>query len=475
MIIDKLKNGKYEMDLNWLGFMMINPIIFFVSWYAADIDHAPIPSLVWGVRILTTFLSLIAQPINYKIISMIDNKDDKTFCFLFNIISFVSIFMISFFTPNEDKIPLIIILTFRILSVISFFIIIFFYLWSNKMTDKTSYHKTIIIIMSLMASPLVILAIILFFHKEEFEGFTYLTYILAGVYGLLFSFVCIKGINEIGPNQIGIILQWGKPIFQVGPGLLWLPLPIWRLHIESSLVNEEQYPEDENTNNGKITPIHITHGASQKVSSNALDNRITTAVSIVCRYKIVDLIKFITTIGNKDQLRRQIRDIVVTTVQVECAKETLNTNYSRLPEINSILKSTVEEFTSGWGIVVVNVLLQKIDLGVEIKDALTNVTTAQINQKANEYNAKKILYEGEARADVHKAFQYAKAEGYKIIAKKLNIAEPVIVYQIDKLAEMWTRNNADVNLYAGDMAEVFKMVTAFTKITSGNSDINKIE
>ena len=95
------------------------------------------------------------------------------------------------------------------------------------------------------------------------------------------------------------------------------------------------------------------------------------------------------------------------------------------------------------------------------------MTSIHDNKEVNRHNAQKIYYEGAAQADVNKAFAYAKAEGYKVIARELNIPEPMVLYQIDALTNMWRKNNADVNLIGGDMAEVFKMITAFKNIQDG--------
>jgi len=36
---------------------------------------------------------------------------------------------------------------------------------------------------------------------------------------------------------------------------------------------------------------------------------------------------------------------------------------------------------------------------------------------------------------------------------------------------MWRKNNADVKLYGADMAEVFKMVTAFARISGDHGKL----
>ncbi len=288
--------------------------------------------------------------------------------------------------------------------------------------------------------------------------------VLAGVaFAVMSGGVFLFGIQQVGPQEIGLILLFGKPVRQIGPGFAWVIFP-WSLMRHSALTIEEQYPQDEP--NGDRAPIFVTHGKGSLGESEPLDNQLTTTVSIVCRYKVVDFAQFLTTIGDSSQLRRQVRDVVVTTTQVECAKEPVGRNLMRLPDINSALTKAVEVHTRSWGIQVVSVTLQSIDLGGAINTALTNVPISIINKEINRNNAQKIYFEGVAQADVHKAFQFAKAEGYKTIARELNIPEAVVVYQIDTLANMWRRNNADVSLIGGDMAEVFKMVTAFAKLTA---------
>lgn len=276
---------------------------------------------------------------------------------------------------------------------------------------------------------------------------------------VLFAF----GYNQINVDEIGVVLEFGKPLFQVSTGLIFTPFP-FKLHKETKLVIEEQYPEDEKAENGNVSKIYVTHGTSQSTSNDALDNRITTSISIVCRYRIVDLKIFLASIGNKEQLRKQIRDIVVTTTQIECSKETVGKNYSRLTEINSKLKTAVETLTSNWGIQIITVLLQNIDLGGAINEALYNVPISIINKEVNKNNAQKIYYEGLAEADVYKALQYAKAEGYKKIAEELNIPEAKVLYQIDAITNVFQKGNNDFIFSGGEQGELFKMIATIFKM-----------
>jgi regulator of protease activity HflC (stomatin/prohibitin superfamily) len=341
-----------------------------------------------------------------------------------------------------------------------------FNLKTGKMEDKLNYHNNAVTIMVISLVILISTSAFFWFYDNNESITIWVIRILSSLSSLYLITLGLISFRSIGPNEIGLVLQWGKPMFQVGPGLIWTPFNfIWKLVIETSLIIEEQYPGETPSGRQPI-PIYITHGKSDNNTNDPLENRITTTASIVCRYKIADLIQFMSTIGNKDHLRRQIRDIVVTVVQVECVKESVVRNYNKLNEINTILKSTVEQLTSDWGIVIVTVQIQNIDLGGTINDALRNISVAKMNMEVDRYNSQKIFFEGSAKAEVEKALQYAKAEGYKKISQELGIDESIVLFQIDALAQLWKNNNTDIHLFSGDMSEIFKMVTAFSKITN---------
>ena len=122
---------------------------------------------------------------------------------------------------------------------------------------------------------------------------------LAGLYVVYFIF----SFYQIGPNEIGCVLHFGKPLFQVGTGLAFVPKFIYTLERESKLELQMQFPENE-----KDIPIRIMHGKLE----NQLDSlgQITTPVTIVVRYKIKDFVAFIHTIGSRGELKNQIHKVV---------------------------------------------------------------------------------------------------------------------------------------------------------------------
>lgn len=286
--------------------------------------------------------------------------------------------------------------------------------------------------------------------------------ILVPVIGGIYLGVSAASFRVVQPDQIGCILRFGAPIAQVGPGLFFVPRYAYSLDTETRLAIEEQFPEEDY----KKTPIRITHGAANQPTGDPLDTRLTTSVSIVARYKIVDFPTFLQEIGNRNELKRQIRDAIVNTAAIECAKFSLAINLQRREELNYLLAKAVKELTATWGIEIVNVQFLEIDLGNEIEKAQTNVSVSAINIATNRNNSQKIIFEGAAEAEVHRMFQYAKAEGIKEVARILAVDDKTALYQIETLANVWRKSKADLNLYGTDVQQLFNMLMTVYKSSS---------
>jgi len=279
----------------------------------------------------------------------------------------------------------------------------------------------------------------------------------------------IDGFRSVKAEEIAVVSLFGKPLVQRRAGLLFAPAP-WTIRVEPTLPIEEVFPPTAENEQATARPVLITHGTLSTPSTDPLDNRLTTSVRIIVRYRITDLIQFSQNVGTVDQARNRLRDTVVTIAQAECGRRTVGMTLSSLPEVNRSLTEATRLEIADWGVALMGVVLQDIDLGGSITDAMRNASVSIINLETNRNNAQQRLFEGQAAAEVHKAFQYAKAEGYKTIARELGVDEPVVLFQIETLANMWRRNNADINLYGGELGEVFKMVTAFSRIVDASKD-----
>jgi len=263
-------------------------------------------------------------------------------------------------------------------------------------------------------------------------------------------FWAFQGIKKVGSEFIGCVLEFGRPLYQVDPGLHFIPSGFCELRLETKLAIEEQIPDD-NKN-----PIRITHGKTIAPTGDPLDTRLTTSVNFTYRYKITDYVSFIQNIGNRSELRKQVRDVIVNLTAIECSKLTLALNLDRREQINYLLEEAVKQWTQTWGVKIIAVQLREIDLGNEIDKAQTSVSVSAIT---NINNAQKIAINGAAEAEVHKE-----------IASKLGIDDKAAIYQVETLANVWRKSNADLNLYGNDVQQLFGMLMSIYKDKGNEND-----
>jgi len=274
----------------------------------------------------------------------------------------------------------------------------------------------------------------------------------------LMLFWMLRSIKKIDTNFIGCVIEFGHPLYQITSGLHFVPYLFCELRMISKLAIEEKVPDEY-----KNVPVKITHGTTSQPTGDPLDTRLTTSVNFKYRYKITDYVLFIKNVGNTFELKKQLSDIIINTAAIECSKLTLALNLGRRKQLNHLLMQAVIDWTKTWGIEVLQVQLQEIDLGNEIDKAQTNVSVSAINITSNRNDAQKIYYDGAAEAEVHKMFQYAKAEGIREIAEKLGVDDKSAIYQIETLANVWRKSNADLNLYGSDVQQLFGMLMSVYK------------
>jgi regulator of protease activity HflC (stomatin/prohibitin superfamily) len=277
------------------------------------------------------------------------------------------------------------------------------------------------------------------------------------------AFDCFRH-GAVDASEIAVVSLYGKPRAQMkGGGFLFALAPFHLTRI-AALPQELTIPD---LSRGE-SPVSITVGRSAGETTDPLERRIRTNIRLTCRYRISDGVKYVAAVGEKDEvLKSAVRMAVLSQAQKELAQMPISDLLGELPFIGDRIAATATSvLIDDCGVEILSVLVHDFDLGANIHAALESVPVSMMNVEVNKNNAKKRFFEGEAAADVHLAFQYAKAEGYKVIAEKLGISEAAALYQVDTLANMWRKNNADVNLIGSDLGEVFKLVTSFTQIAA---------
>jgi regulator of protease activity HflC (stomatin/prohibitin superfamily) len=281
----------------------------------------------------------------------------------------------------------------------------------------------------------------------------------------------------VGPTELGAILLFGNPIKAVGSGLVFAPLWILSLDKESRLVIQSEYPADpENVWKGdederpsdKFPPIRITHAKASDNDDDPINERMTTEVSFFVRYRIMDFIIFLTTIGSVAEAEKQIQDTLVATASQQLAKKTPAEALRDWADINAELKSAVDKLTDSWGIKVEDSQMKAIDLGKTVNSALRDVPAEELAKKVTitkaEAEKRKMELEGEGKATAEKAFLVARAGGYQEVAKKLKLeGDKVLTAETAKAAF----ENADYAMFGGysGFQDILKTIAAGQNIT----------
>jgi len=235
----------------------------------------------------------------------------------------------------------------------------------------------------------------------------------------------IASLRTVGPKDLGAILLFGKPLEEVGSGLQFVPLGISSLVTETALTIQNQYPaEPEKVDKtdtdtlapGKVFPMRVTHAAPEKSSGDPIDERMTTEVSAIARFKVKrgEFICFLTTIGSISELERTIRDTVEGGIKKEFAKRTPSRTLAELTDIDKILKDKVTELTEHWGVEISDVQIVDVDLGKTVNKALRDLPAAR--------RARQVAFE-KAEADKVTAIKVGEGAAAAKLADLTSVAE----------------------------------------------------
>lgn len=255
---------------------------------------------------------------------------------------------------------------------------------------------------------------------------------------ILYTFASLQ---TVGPTELGARLFFGKPIDTVSSGLVFIPLGFFRLSKETRLTVQDELPadpekifRDEDVKippEGTFPPIRIPFGYPKEKSDDPLNVRVTTEVVPIVRWKIVDYIKFLTTIGDRTEARRQMNDIAIAMLTSEFAKITPAKALEDLAEYNQKLKKEIGSRVETWGIRMENAQIKAINFSKPLNKAIQLVPIATANARATIINAeaerKKRKLEGQGAGEAEQAILKSRSTGLKDMADKLEINSNVVL------------------------------------------------
>lgn len=242
----------------------------------------------------------------------------------------------------------------------------------------------------------------------------------------------------VGPTELAAILFFGRPIKSVSSGLIFVPLGICQLAKETRLTIQDEIPADPEhifrgdgaTPPNMFPPIRIPFN-DRPEGDDPLSRRITAEIVPVIRWRIKDYICFLTTIGSRQEAKRQMEDATVGLCMRELPHKTVAEALIGLKDFNIELQKTIEEMVEKWGIHTETAQIKQINFHHALNDSISSVPEAEFKAKATvktaEAEKKKRSLEGAGSGAAEKAILDGRTEGIENMAKKLSIASSIIL------------------------------------------------
>jgi len=242
----------------------------------------------------------------------------------------------------------------------------------------------------------------------------------------------VASLRIIGPTELGARLLFTRPINNLFSGLVFIPLGFCNLRKETCLVIQDEIPSDpENlyrsgreesdvTPEGKFPPIRVPFKPSAKKHPDPFSERITAEVTPVIRWHIVDFVVFLTTIGSRDEARRQMEDATVGTLFRDLPKLALMDALEGMQAHSEALQASLHERVLNWGIELDSAQLKSINLSHELNTAVLKMSEASAKKRSRHL-------EGEGEGGYEREHLKGRASGISDMAKKLGVSANVVL------------------------------------------------
>lgn len=286
----------------------------------------------------------------------------------------------------------------------------------------------------------------------------------------------------IGPSDIGVRLFFGRPIDQVGSGITFVPFVLCALGLFSNLMQQaelpsepeniydggENDPDGKNIPDGKFPPIRIVFGGPKNdKTTDPYDHRMAVKVTPVIRYRIMDTVKFIRTIGSWKEARRQIEDAVIATLNEEFSQISPAEALRNLPAINEKLggkNGTIDQLVAGWGVELESLRVKPFGFSHKLNSAVAAVPIATQEKKSTiikaEAKKQELVLDGKGRGAAEQSVIKGRTAGLKHMAETLGVGS-LTVLNADT-ARVVTQNPGQktVVLGSGGFADLMGIATA---------------
>ncbi len=299
-----------------------------------------------------------------------------------------------------------------------------------------------------------------------------------GVSVLLYATYVVLSLKVVGPDSIGCLLFFGKPIKDVGSGLCLVPFFLFRVVTEKKTILQQEIPgEPENIwrgqgqpPEGKVPPLFITT-SDEHDGTDALDRRMVLEPVVINRFRIESLLKFIGTIESREDAERQMADLVVSFLTTELAKRTPKKILTELGSLNVQLQTEMKKLVSAWGVKSEGTEVKLVEIPKTVSEALRDVPASKLRKEVTETNAaaekKKRILEGEGAAEAAQRLIEARGFGAKKSAEEMGLPTDA-VFAAEVARDTIGRQGDKVVILGTDgLTNALSMGAAFAKALGG--------
>lgn len=270
--------------------------------------------------------------------------------------------------------------------------------------------------------------------------------------------------RTIGPDQQGLVLRFGRPVYLADSGLVLSPPPVCKLIKATTAIMQWEFPaepekifykdlKDHVLPPGMVPPIRITFGARKDEPPNnqatkipakdPFDKRLAATVAFTVSIRIRNLKKFVAVLGltgGVNKARKILQDLGEGVFNDKLSQITPAAAMLQLPDLRNHLLARMEKRVTGieivtdvngnlteiqkevhdWGIEVTDVVIKPFGFSHDLNTAVTGVSVAEQNAITKGINADATANEtrvtGQANADERFYMLEAEADGAEKIA-----------------------------------------------------------
>lgn len=290
---------------------------------------------------------------------------------------------------------------------------------------------------------------------------------------LFVIFHLLASLRMVGAQEFGAVLLYGKPLYPLDSGLRFIPWLIGTIAKETRLVIEDERPADPEKifrvgrdqpetipldlqEKGYRPPIRITFAGIEKEEKtegkdgelqkkersvdDPLEERITAETPIVLRWQINDFLKFLVTVEDREDARRQMEDVAVAVLSQHFTQVTVAQALQSKKTYDDKLQKALQDATANWGVVIHMAAVKNIILSRELNVEVQRIAEARAKRRRD-------ILEGEGLGARERAILDGRTEGLRHMAEQTGVDAEVVF--ASETARAITDNESDRLIIAG--------------------------